>query len=47
MVESPHKTSFYARETDGYGDDKNWQEAAQYWYTHIAIRVSPFTNSNT
>ena len=32
MVESPHKTAFYARETDGYGDDKNWQEAAQYWY---------------
>lgn len=35
MVESPHKTSFYARETDGYGDDRNWQEAAQYWYTYI------------
>ena len=34
MVESPHKTSFYARETDGYEDDKDWQEAAQYWYAH-------------
>jgi hypothetical protein len=39
VVESPHRTSFYARETDGYGDDKNWQEAAQYWYVDIAVSL--------
>jgi len=42
MVESPHKTSFYARETDGYGDDKNWQEAAQYWYAWIIASLLSF-----
>lgn len=39
MVESPHKTSFYARETDGYGADKNWQEAAQYWYFDTTVSL--------
>jgi alkylated DNA repair dioxygenase AlkB len=42
VVESPHKTSFYARETDGYGDDKDWQEAAQYWYAYIAVSLLSF-----
>lgn len=31
VVESPHLTSFFARETDGINDDQTWQEAAQYW----------------
>jgi hypothetical protein len=31
VVESPHRTSFYARKTDGVESDKSWQEAAQYW----------------
>jgi len=31
VVESPHLTSFFARETDGIDDDQTWQEAAQYW----------------
>ncbi|KAF9453278.1 hypothetical protein P691DRAFT_658900 [Macrolepiota fuliginosa MF-IS2] len=34
VVESPHRTSFYARlRDDDSGDERNeWQEAAQYWY---------------
>lgn len=32
LVESPHRTSFYARKTDGVESDNSWQEAAQYWY---------------
>jgi hypothetical protein len=31
VVESPHLTSFFARKTDGLGDNESWQEAAQYW----------------
>lgn len=31
VVESPHRTSFYARKTDGVESDSSWQEAAQYW----------------
>lgn len=31
VVESPHLTSFFARKTDGFDNDENWQEAAQYW----------------
>lgn len=33
VVESPHRTSFYARTTDDdVGDTKVWQEAARFWY---------------
>lgn len=32
VVESPHRTSFYARKTDGLDGDETWQEAARYWY---------------
>ncbi|OAX40046.1 hypothetical protein K503DRAFT_688361 [Rhizopogon vinicolor AM-OR11-026] len=32
VVESPHRTSFYARKTDGVESNESWQEAAQYWY---------------
>ncbi len=31
VVESPHRTSFFARRTDGVGSDDSWQEAAQFW----------------
>jgi hypothetical protein len=31
LVESPHRTSFFARKTDGVDSDESWQEAAQYW----------------
>ena len=31
LVESPHRTSFFARKNDGVDDDDSWQEAAQYW----------------
>ncbi|EFI28401.1 hypothetical protein CC1G_13935 [Coprinopsis cinerea okayama7 len=32
IVESPHKTHFFARRTNGLDGDESWQEAAQYWY---------------
>ncbi|KAJ7273205.1 hypothetical protein C8J57DRAFT_1063856 [Mycena rebaudengoi] len=32
VVESPHRTSFFARKTDGIDDDTSWQEAARFWY---------------
>ena len=32
VVESPHRTSFYARKLKKDGVDQDWQEAAQYWY---------------
>ncbi|TDL24698.1 hypothetical protein BD410DRAFT_718467 [Rickenella mellea] len=32
VVESPHRTSFYARRLDGVDKDTSWQEAAQFWY---------------
>lgn len=31
VVESPHRTSFYARRSNGVDTDENWQEAAQFW----------------
>lgn len=31
VVESPHRTSFYARNTDSVESNESWQEAAQYW----------------
>ncbi|KAF8471488.1 hypothetical protein JB92DRAFT_3086158 [Gautieria morchelliformis] len=31
LVDSPHKTSLYARKVDGASGDGSWQEAAQYW----------------
>lgn len=32
VVESPHRTSFYARSHNGIDGKEDWQEAAQYWY---------------
>ncbi|KAF9228641.1 hypothetical protein BS17DRAFT_202612 [Gyrodon lividus] len=32
VVESPHRTSFFVRKTNGVDDDESWQEVAQYWY---------------
>ncbi|KIK63613.1 hypothetical protein GYMLUDRAFT_40671 [Collybiopsis luxurians FD-317 M1] len=32
LVESPHKTAFFVRKTDGISDDETWHESAQYWY---------------
>ncbi|ESK92846.1 grf zinc finger family protein [Moniliophthora roreri MCA 2997] len=32
IVESPHRTSFFARRTDGIDKDASWQQAAQFWY---------------
>lgn len=32
VVESPHRTSFFARRTNGLDQDESWQEAAKYWY---------------
>ncbi|KAK1218245.1 hypothetical protein PQX77_014618 [Marasmius sp. AFHP31] len=32
LVESPHRTSFFARKTDGINTDTDWQQAAQFWY---------------
>ncbi|KAF9239640.1 hypothetical protein BU15DRAFT_87946 [Melanogaster broomeanus] len=32
VVESPHRTSFFVRKTNGVDGDESWQEAAQYWY---------------
>lgn len=31
VVESPHRTSFFVRRTNGVDDNESWQEAAQYW----------------
>jgi hypothetical protein len=31
MVESPHRTSFFARRTNGVDDNESWQEAATFW----------------
>lgn len=31
VVESPHRTSFYARKSNGVDNDEGWQEAAQFW----------------
>lgn len=31
LVESPHRTSFFARKDDGLDGDETWQEAAQFW----------------
>ncbi|KAG8217335.1 hypothetical protein J3R82DRAFT_5430 [Butyriboletus roseoflavus] len=32
IVESPHRTSFFVRRTNGVDHNESWQEAAQYWY---------------
>ena len=31
LVESPHRTSFFARKTDGIDANTDWQQAAQFW----------------
>ncbi|KAF8078096.1 hypothetical protein FPV67DRAFT_1404790 [Lyophyllum atratum] len=32
LVESPHRTAFFARKDDGIDGNESWQEAAQFWY---------------
>ncbi|KAF8558449.1 hypothetical protein OG21DRAFT_1474901 [Imleria badia] len=32
IVESPHRTSFFVRKSNGMDGNVAWQEAAQYWY---------------
>ncbi|KAF8436942.1 hypothetical protein L210DRAFT_873116 [Boletus edulis BED1] len=32
IVESPHRTSFFVRRTNGVDNNESWQEAAKYWY---------------
>ncbi|TFK42728.1 hypothetical protein BDQ12DRAFT_676712 [Crucibulum laeve] len=39
VVESPHRTSFYARKHNGVDGDETWQEAAQYWYNGRATET--------
>ncbi|KAJ7074260.1 hypothetical protein C8F01DRAFT_1099850 [Mycena amicta] len=41
VVESPHRTSFFARRTNGLDDDDQWQEAAQFWYNGRKTDVPP------
>jgi hypothetical protein len=40
LVESPHRTSFYARSTVDI-DDEEVQEAAQYWFV-ISFLIDKF-----
>ncbi|RDB21303.1 Alpha-ketoglutarate-dependent dioxygenase alkB 3 [Hypsizygus marmoreus] len=32
LVESPHRTAFFARKDDGVDSNESWQQAAQFWY---------------
>ncbi|CAK5264704.1 unnamed protein product [Mycena citricolor] len=41
VVESPHKTSFFARRTNGLNEDASWQEAARFWYNGRMTDVPP------
>lgn len=45
VVESPHRTSFYARSKDDEtGDERDaaeWQEAARYWYAILFLPYVP------
>ncbi|KAJ7184257.1 hypothetical protein C8R46DRAFT_883022 [Mycena filopes] len=41
IVESPHRTAFFARRTDGLDDNGSWQEAAQFWYNGRKTEVPP------
>jgi hypothetical protein len=50
VVESPHRTSFYARleEGDGLSDERDsaeWQEAARFWCVDFPLTVFHFTVS--
>lgn len=40
LVESPHRTSFFVRQTDGVSDDKSWHESAQYWWVHCTMNMA-------
>jgi hypothetical protein len=37
LVESPHRTSFFARRTNGVDEDDKWQEAARFWYVTVSL----------
>ncbi|KAJ7168238.1 hypothetical protein C8R43DRAFT_1060491 [Mycena crocata] len=41
VVESPHRTAFFARKTNGIDDDTSWQEAARFWYNGRMTDVPP------
>jgi len=41
VVESPHRTAFFARRTNGIDDDDSWQEAARFWYNGRMTDVPP------
>ncbi|KAJ7724069.1 hypothetical protein DFH07DRAFT_871901 [Mycena maculata] len=41
VVESPHRTAFFARKTNGIDDDASWQEAARFWYNGRMTDVPP------
>ncbi|KAJ7684633.1 hypothetical protein DFH06DRAFT_1264123 [Mycena polygramma] len=41
VVESPHRTAFFARKTDGLDDNTAWQEAARFWYNGRMTDVPP------
>ncbi|KAH6918727.1 hypothetical protein BKA70DRAFT_1089537 [Coprinopsis sp. MPI-PUGE-AT-0042] len=41
LVESPHRTSFFARRTNGLDDNESWQETAQFWYNGRKTEVPP------
>lgn len=46
VVESPHKTSFYAR--GGLGNEgETWHEAAQYWYEIVPATLNPVALLNS
>ncbi|KAJ6606500.1 hypothetical protein DFH09DRAFT_1242020 [Mycena vulgaris] len=41
IVESPHRTAFFARKTNGIDGDTSWQEAARFWYNGRMTDVPP------
>ncbi|KAG9318278.1 hypothetical protein JVU11DRAFT_362 [Chiua virens] len=42
IVESPHRTAFFVRRTNGVDNNESWQEAAQYWYNGRPTEVPEF-----
>ncbi|KAJ7702318.1 hypothetical protein B0H17DRAFT_1043693 [Mycena rosella] len=41
LVESPHRTAFFARKTNGIDEDTSWQEAARFWYNGRMTDIPP------
>ncbi|KAF7295327.1 GRF zinc finger family protein [Mycena indigotica] len=46
VVESPHRTNFFARRTNGLDDNHQWQEAAQYWQVSDPVQSLHYLNSS-